>query len=131
MNAHTKEPASGPAREFDALRVETLERELIELHRQLTAATERVETMMAFISRVPGGRSTMRGKPAAETPAPEESDLLYGVPAIAEFLGRTEKQARHRVEAGIIPTFKMPGARSVCARRSTLTAWLADLEAAR
>lgn len=58
-----------------------------------------------------------------------ESDLLYGVPAIAAYLGLTEKQARHRIEAGSIPTFKMPGTRTVCARRSSLTAWLAELEA--
>ena len=58
---------------------------------------------------------------------PEDSDLLYKVSAIARFLGMTEKQARHRVERGEIPSFKLFGSR--CARRSTLTAWLAEQEA--
>lgn len=53
-------------------------------------------------------------------------DLLYGVKAIAEHLGLDEKTARHRVDRKVIPTFKMGG--TVCARRSTLDGWLADLE---
>ncbi len=60
----------------------------------------------------------------------DKADLLYGAVAIATYLGLTEKQARHRIEVGAIPTFKLPGTRTVCARRSTLTTWLADLEAA-
>jgi len=57
---------------------------------------------------------------------PENSDLLYGVAAIASYLGLTEKQARHRTQQGTIPTFKMGSV--VCARRSSLRAWLANLE---
>lgn len=57
------------------------------------------------------------------------SDLLKGAKAIGAFLGLSEKQARHRIEAGIIPTFKMPGDSSIFARRSSLTAWLAKCEA--
>jgi hypothetical protein len=55
------------------------------------------------------------------------ADLLSGARAIAEFLGIREKQIRHRIEAGLIPTFKLGG--TICARRSTLNAWLAEVEA--
>jgi len=55
-----------------------------------------------------------------------EPDLLYGAKAIADFLGLTEKQARNRIEAGVIPIFRMGG--TICARRSTLTAWLTSLD---
>ncbi|AWI89233.1 DNA-binding protein [Methylobacterium sp. DM1] len=58
----------------------------------------------------------------------DESDILYRVGAIATFLGMPVKAARHRVEAGEIPTFRI--GRTVVARRSTLTAWLAEREAA-
>jgi hypothetical protein len=58
----------------------------------------------------------------------EPADFLYGAPAIAAFLGMTEKQARHRIEAKQIPTFKVGG--TICARRSSLNAWIAEQEAA-
>ena len=32
-------------------------------------------------------------------------DLLYGAPAIAEYLGMTERQARHRIATGQLPSF--------------------------
>nr|USU32928.1 DNA-binding protein [Methylobacterium sp. OTU13CASTA1] len=57
----------------------------------------------------------------------EGGAVLYQVPAIAAFLGMPVKATRHRVEAGEIPTFRI--GRTVCARRSTLTAWLAEREA--
>lgn len=60
----------------------------------------------------------------------QEADVLMGAKAIAAFLGITEKQARHRIDAEVIPTFKMPGNSTICARRSSLTAWLAECEAA-
>ena len=50
------------------------------------------------------------------------SDLLYGVPAIAAFLGFRERQARHHIEEGRIPTFRMGSI--ICSRRSVLNAWL-------
>lgn len=59
--------------------------------------------------------------------AEERGDLLYGAAPIADFLGMTEKQARHRIERGQVPTFRIGG--TVCARRSTLNAWLAEQEA--
>ena len=55
------------------------------------------------------------------------ADLLYGVKAIAEFLGLTRAQAQHRSDQGVIPTFRVGG--TICARRVTLRAWLHDLDA--
>ena len=52
--------------------------------------------------------------------------LLYGALAIAEFLGLTERQVRHRVADGELPTFKIGG--TVCARRASLVEWLAKRE---
>lgn len=57
----------------------------------------------------------------------ETADLLYGVPAIAAFLQMREKQVRHRVDAGLIPSFRIGG--TVCARRSAIKAWLDNCEA--
>lgn len=59
-------------------------------------------------------------------PTESEPDLLFGVPAIAQFLGLGEWQARHQIRNGRIPTFKI--GKSICARRSTLQTWLNDLE---
>jgi hypothetical protein len=59
--------------------------------------------------------------------AVHEPDLLYGAKAIAGFLGLPRRAAEHRIDAGLIPTFKMGG--TICARRSTLNAWLAEAEA--
>jgi hypothetical protein len=56
----------------------------------------------------------------------ENSDLLYGVPAIAAFLGLRTKQARHRISDGTIPSFRIGG--TICARRSSLAAWLEECE---
>jgi hypothetical protein len=53
-------------------------------------------------------------------------DLLHGHQAIAEFTGLAERQVRHLIEIGALPTFKI--ARNRCARRSTLTEWLASLD---
>jgi hypothetical protein len=52
--------------------------------------------------------------------------LLYGASAIASFLGLTERQVRHRVRDGELPTFKIGG--TVCARRASLVAWLSKRE---
>lgn len=57
-----------------------------------------------------------------------DAGLLYGSTAIAEFLGLTLKQCRHRIEAGIIPTFKIGG--TTCATRDGLRDWL-DAQARR
>lgn len=58
------------------------------------------------------------------------ADLLYGVKAIGEFLGLTTRQAQHRIDEGVIPTFRLGGVKrgTICARRTTLRAHLAKLE---
>jgi len=57
-----------------------------------------------------------------------ETDLLYGVPAIASHLAMTAKQVYHLHDQGNLPTFKIGG--KVCARRSTLAKHFAAQEAA-
>ena len=61
-----------------------------------------------------------------------KADLLYGVQAIANFLGLSRHQAQHRIDEGVIPTFRLGGGKrgTICARRTTLRAWLAALERA-
>lgn len=56
------------------------------------------------------------------------ADLLRGAAAIAQHLGMTEKAARHKIEAKIIPTFRIPGDSTICARRSSLDCFLRDCE---
>ena len=53
-------------------------------------------------------------------------DLLYGVPACAEFLGITERQARHRFATGQLPSFRI--GESICSRKSTLATALDRME---
>ncbi len=62
-------------------------------------------------------------------PEPEEGPVLYGAAAIARYLGLRERQARHLIEHGRLPAFKL-GA-TVVARRRTLNAWLDELEHSR
>lgn len=57
----------------------------------------------------------------------EAVDLLYGVPAISAATGLTEAAIYHLHKRDDFPTFKIGG--KVCARRSTLNAWLAEQEA--
>jgi excisionase family DNA binding protein len=64
--------------------------------------------------------------PVSETTTDHAGLLLYGASAIAKFLGLTERQVRHRVADGELPTFKIGG--TVCARRASLVAWLAKRE---
>ena len=47
-----------------------------------------------------------------------ETDLLYGLEAIAEHVGLTIPQVKHQIDKSAWPTFKQ--GRIVCARRSTL-----------
>ena len=57
------------------------------------------------------------------------SDLLQGVKEIAAYLRMTEKQAEHRIAAGVVPTFRLAGKGSIiCARESSLDRWLDSLE---
>ena len=57
-----------------------------------------------------------------------ETDLLYGVKAIATHLQMTEKQVYHLHDQANLPTFKIGG--KVCARRSTLAKHFEAQEAA-
>lgn len=56
-----------------------------------------------------------------------DNDLLHGVPAIAVHLSMTTAQVYHLHDQGRLPTFRM--GRTVCARKSTLAAHFAALEA--
>lgn len=58
----------------------------------------------------------------------EVDDLLGGYAAIAEHLGITVPQAKHRAKIGAFPTFTM-GGRIVYARKSTLAKFFAEKEA--
>ena len=53
-------------------------------------------------------------------------DLLYGVKAIADFLGMGRHQCQHRCDDKTIPTFRM--GRNIVARKSTLAKWVERLE---
>jgi len=56
----------------------------------------------------------------------DRADLLYGVPEIAAFMGRTPNTIYYLARSEDFPTFKIGG--KVCARRSSINAWLAQLE---
>lgn len=58
-----------------------------------------------------------------------EGDLLVGAPAIARFLGVTQRQIYRLIQDSIIPSFKCGG--SVAARRSSLARWMNDAEQGR
>jgi excisionase family DNA binding protein len=73
-----------------------------------------------------GARRLLATKTATGTDMTEQADLLYGVPKIAEFLGLTPKAVYHLVASKRLPSFKI-GA-TVCARRASLLALLAQLE---
>lgn len=55
-------------------------------------------------------------------------DLLLGAPAIAKFLGVTQRQVYRLVTDKIIPSFKAGG--TVAARRSSLQRWMDAAEVA-
>ncbi|MCK0196897.1 helix-turn-helix domain-containing protein [Ancylobacter sp. 6x-1] len=55
-----------------------------------------------------------------------DGDVLYGASAIAEFLGLPPKHIYYRVSVGDLPTFRLGAI--ICARRSTLHAWMAQQE---
>lgn len=57
----------------------------------------------------------------------DKPDLIEGVAAIAEHLGMKRRRVQYLHESGQMPTFLV--GKVVCARRSTLTKWLAGLEA--
>ncbi len=55
-------------------------------------------------------------------------DLLNGAKEIAAFMGLPARSIYHAIEAGTLPCFRI-GAK-ICARKSTLLAWVASQEAA-
>ena len=55
-------------------------------------------------------------------------DLLYGVAAIAAHLGLTDRQTRHNIDEGRLPTFRMGAI--ICARKSSLLRWMEGQERA-
>lgn len=50
------------------------------------------------------------------------ADLLYGAPAIADYLGVTQRQVRYLMEKGTLPSHKIGG--KVCSSRGDVDAWL-------
>jgi hypothetical protein len=54
------------------------------------------------------------------------ADLLYGVHAIAEFLGIKQRAAKHLIETKRIPYFKV--GKTVCARRARILKAFEELE---
>ena len=63
----------------------------------------------------------------AGAPAAEPIELLTGLQQIADHLGWTKRQAKQRALTGAIPTFRL--GHTVCARRSSLNAWMFQCEA--
>jgi hypothetical protein len=53
-------------------------------------------------------------------------DVVYGVAAIAKFLSAPKRAIQHQVTMKRLPVFRM--GRSIAARKSTLSAWIADRE---
>jgi excisionase family DNA binding protein len=58
---------------------------------------------------------------------PLAADILRGAAAIADHLGFPRRTIYHLTANGTLPTFRMGDI--VCARKSTLTAWIASQEA--
>ena len=65
---------------------------------------------------------------ALSAPDQATGELLYGVRSIAEYLGVTERRALYLAEKRAFPFWKE--GRTICARRSTIKAWLDERERA-
>ncbi len=63
---------------------------------------------------------------AERRPADGRSELLHGAQDIAAFLGLTVRQVERHIAQSNLPVFRL--GRTVCARRSSLDRWLAELE---
>jgi hypothetical protein len=59
-----------------------------------------------------------------------DNDLIYGTRAIAAFLEIKITLCRDLINEAKIPTFRMPGSTTRCARKSTLNAYWAECEQA-
>ncbi|KQR77599.1 helix-turn-helix transcriptional regulator [Rhizobium sp. Leaf341] len=56
------------------------------------------------------------------------TDLLRGADAIAAYLGFPRRAVYHLVAKGEMPSFRI--GETICARRSTLLAWISEQERA-
>ncbi|MCC6890510.1 MAG: DNA-binding protein [Hyphomicrobiales bacterium] len=66
----------------------------------------------------------MKKQRVQSTPNPDTdpvlaSDILWGIPAIAKFIGRTPRQVSFLIQKGDLPAKKL-GPRTICARKSEL-----------
>lgn len=69
--------------------------------------------------------------PPAGTPSPCSNladDLLRGTREIAAFLGLPNRVVSYHIECDRLPVFRLGAL--ICARKSTLLAWIAEQEAA-
>lgn len=62
----------------------------------------------------------------APRPVPERLDLLFGLAAIARYMGLTKGQVRRLVAQRAIPCFELDGV--ACARRSSIERHVRGLE---
>lgn len=60
------------------------------------------------------------------SPRAMNADLLVGAKAIGEYVGISERWVRHLAKKGRLPVFHMGN--TICGRRSTFNAWIADQE---
>ena len=60
--------------------------------------------------------------------SPLAADILRGAAAIADFLGFERRAVYHACSKGSLPTFRI--GETVCARKSTLLAWILAQETA-
>lgn len=56
---------------------------------------------------------------------PLAADMLRGADEIADFIGLPRRKLYHAVSRGNLPTFRIG---AICARKSTLLAWVASQE---
>lgn len=56
------------------------------------------------------------------------ADILRGAEAISAFIGLPRRSVYHAVSKGHLPHFKI--GEMICARRSTLVAWISEQEKA-
>ena len=65
-----------------------------------------------------------------ENVMPIDNDLLYGTKAIADYLEMPKPTCSELIREGKVPTFKMPGSTTRCARKTTLNQHWAECERA-
>lgn len=60
--------------------------------------------------------------------SPLSADILRGAASIADYLGFERRAVYHAVSKGSLPHFHI--GETVCARKSTITAWIQEQESA-